>query len=448
MTIFFFKIIEISIIASYITFLILIIRKLFHKISKRYLCLLWSFVGLRLLLPFEIKSSLSLIPKETFITSNSTIVNVISHSQGVIHTQAISELNKYNMFVNVWIIGIIVMIIYLIGSMIIINLKVKDSIYYKDNIYINNSIDTAFILGIIKPKIYIPNTVNEIDLNYMIKHEKNHIKRKDHFWKPLGYLLLTIHWFNPMIWIAYIYLCKDIELACDEEFVEKMDTEKIKEYMSTLLKYSVSRNNIISCPLAFGEIGIKERIKAMMNYKKKNIWMKFSIIFIVLFISVGCMTNPKITEKNIINTELQDKMSKLSEELNILQIRLDIMNNFRLPVDNVQLTCTWECFENHKGYDLINKIDRYGDVVSVSNGEVIAVGEDKNEGYFIEIQHDNGVISHYGTLGEILVEKGQQVKQSDVIAKLGMSGRATGPHVHFYLMYDNYILQDSYDLIK
>ena len=124
------------------------------------------------------------------------------------------------------------------------------------------------------------------------------------------------------------------------------------------------------------------------------------------------------------------------------------MNDFKLPVDNAYVTCAWECFEGHKGYDIQNRYDRYGDVMAVEAGEVIVVAEDQEEGYYIEIQHDNGVISHYGTLGEILVKKGDRVEQSDSIAKLGMSGRATGPHVHFYLIYDNYILQDSYDLIS
>ena len=192
----------------------------------------------------------------------------------------------------IWLIGIIIMLVHGISSYKKINQSTQISINHHDNVYICDDIDTPFIFGFKKPKIYLPSNIDENNLQYILTHEQIHIENKDYLWKPLGYLLLSIYWFNPMIWIGYIQLCKDIESACDENVLEKLGIQTKCEYSEVLLKCSSSSNTLFDCPVAFGEIDIKERIQNILIYNspKKTI-NKISIILCAI-LCVGFLTEP------------------------------------------------------------------------------------------------------------------------------------------------------------
>jgi len=194
-----------------------------------------------------------------------------------------------------WIILaiIVAMVLYTVVSYFRIHRKVREAVPYQENIWLCDHIDTPFILGVVRPRIYLPSNMNEQDIEYVIAHEKAHLKRHDHWWKPLGFLLLTVYWFNPILWIAYILLCKDIELACDEKVIKDMGTEIKKPYSEALINCSVPRKMISACPLAFGEVGVKGRVKSVLNYKKPAFWIIVVAVVASIVVAVCFLTNPK-----------------------------------------------------------------------------------------------------------------------------------------------------------
>lgn len=282
----FLKLLNMSITASYLVLAVVLARLLLKKAPKFITVILWGLVAVRLICPFSIDSVLSLIP-----SAETVPVDIMYSSEPQIH----SGISQVNTVVNnvvlpaitsdeaysanpmqvaifaasiVWIIGIAVMLLYALVSYVRIRFKVREAVKRDSNIYECDRIDTPFILGIIKPRIYLPSAMNKCDREYVIAHESAHIKRRDHLWKPLGFLLLTVYWFNPVLWVAYILLCRDIELACDEKVIKEMGEQSKKPYSDALINCSVPRKTVAACPLAFGETGIKGRIKSVLNYKK------------------------------------------------------------------------------------------------------------------------------------------------------------------------------------
>lgn len=304
----FLDVVNLSITASWVVLVVVLIRFALKKAPKWINCILWAVVGLRLVMPFSVESILSLIPSTEIISmpAYTTVPDINTGIQPVdntvneyISTYYHSTLDKGIDFSDilyvlgvVWIIGIVTMLAYAVISYVRLYNKVRVSIVYKDNIYHCDAIDSPFILGIIKPKIYLPSGIEEQQADYVIKHEKAHLKRKDHWWKPLGFLLLSVYWFNPVMWLAYILLCRDIELACDEKAVKDMDNTDRKGYSHALVSCSVQRRTVMACPLAFGEVGVKNRIKSVLNYKKPAFWVIIVAVIICAVVSVCFLTNP------------------------------------------------------------------------------------------------------------------------------------------------------------
>ena len=231
-----------------------------------------------------------------YLTSNGELIFTDGNS-----AYYIGYMNLPNIIINfleyapeVWICGICLMSVYCLVSFIRIKRRVAVSMRIRDNIYICDSIDTPFILGIIRPRIYIPSNVSEEEIDSIIAHEVAHIKRCDNWWKPLAFFILTVHWFNPLVWLAYILLCRDIELACDEKVIKNMDVEQKKTYSKALLSCSVSRKTFVAVavPLAFGEVAVKKRIKSVLNYKKPTFWIIAVAAVISVVVITGLMTNP------------------------------------------------------------------------------------------------------------------------------------------------------------
>lgn len=338
----FLKIFNISITASYLVLAVLLLRLVLKKAPKWSICLLWGLVALRLVMPFSFESELSLIPSvNTVVVSDTadapfeinTGVDTVDNEINDIITENKDSINEVNQSINntlmavednlnppsdnktdthqqdsdtaektkisiftvlgfVWLLGFLAMLIYSAISYLIIHRKVKVSLRYRDNIYYCDNIDTSFILGTFKPKIYIQSGMSQENTDYVIKHEKAHLKRCDHLLKPFAFLLLGVYWFNPLIWVAYILLCRDIESACDEKVIKGAEDIDIKGYSMALLNCGTKRKMLVACPVAFGEVSVKSRIKAVLKYKRPT--RLICIIAIVASVAVALcfLTDP------------------------------------------------------------------------------------------------------------------------------------------------------------
>lgn len=307
----FLKIVNMSISASWLVLAVLLLRLVLKKAPKWVSVLLWGFVAVRLICPFSIESMLSLIPSaetvspeimmdwtpeiSTGISSVDTVINPII-TQTFAPNPATSA-NPLQILIPVagifWLAGIAIMLLYTAVSYFLLRRRVSTAVLLRNNIYQSENVDSPFVLGIIKPKIYLPFQMDGKNLEHVIAHEESHIHRKDHWWKPFGFVLLALHWFNPLMWIGYILLCRDIELACDEKVIKEMDNENRANYTQALVACSVNRRSIAACPLAFGEVGVKERVKSVMDYKKPAFWIIIAAIVACIAVAVCFLTNPK-----------------------------------------------------------------------------------------------------------------------------------------------------------
>lgn len=305
---FFFWVLNTSISASFLVAAIIIIRLILKKAPRALFVVLWGLVAVRLICPFSVESALSLIPSEETIPTEQFQYQEMMHEDyelqlvsnpvypekieykmpGKVENNSIDSMNAY----FVWLGGAGIMLAYSAVSYIILKRRVRINARYKDNILLCDSIDTPFILGVFKPQIYLPSDITEEEKEYVIAHEKAHLKRHDHWWKPLGFFILSVHWFNPLMWVAYILLCRDIELACDEKVIAAMGETSKKAYSDALLSCSVQKKIITACPVAFGEVGVKDRIRNVLNYKKPAVWLVAAAVIISVAVAVCFMTNP------------------------------------------------------------------------------------------------------------------------------------------------------------
>ena len=341
----FLKIINMSISASWLVLVVLILRFVLKKAPKWVNILLWGIVAIRLICPFSFESALSLIPSaETFPekvisgpsfdvqTGITPVDNRINDYLGDRYFEGVTVpanngKNGHNIITIVWTIGILLLVAYTVISYWRLRRKVDTAVRYKDNIFQSENVKSPFVLGIIKPRIYLPFNMNGQDLEHVVAHEQAHIHRKDHWWKPLGFLLLTIHWFNPLMWLAYVLLCRDIELACDEKVIKELGNEQRADYMQALVACSVNRRMIAACPLAFGEVGVKERVKSVMNYKKPAFWVIIIAVIICVGVAVCFLTNPKqdrYTLRIVVPAGSQEEFVYTEEEVSTVRNSIKI----------------------------------------------------------------------------------------------------------------------------
>ena len=341
----FLKIINMSISASWLVLAVLILRFVLKKAPKWINVLLWGIVAIRLICPFSFESPLSLIPSAETIplnigmdstpTINSGIsainnaVNpIISQSNTPMAGASINPLQiTIGIYEYIWIFGMIALALYTAISYWRLRRKVDTAVRYKDNIFQSENVSFPFVLGIIKPRIYLPFKMNGQYLEYVVAHEQAHICRKDHWWKPLGFLLLMIHWFNPLMWLAYVLLCRDIELACDEKVIKELGNEQRGDYTQALVACSVNRRMIVACPLAFGEVSVKERVKSVMNYKKPAFWVIIISVIVCVGVAVCFLTNPKqdsYTLRIVVPAGSQEKFVYTDEEVSTIRNSIKI----------------------------------------------------------------------------------------------------------------------------
>ena len=306
----FLKIVNMSISASWVVIAVLTLRFCLKKAPKWVNVLLWGIVAARMVFPFSIESVLSLIPSaetisptimmeqtpsvQTGVPALNHVINpVISGSFTPARGASANPLQIWiPILTGIWLFGVAALFLYSATSYWRLRRKVCEAVILRGNIYQSENVCSPFVLGIINPKIYLPYHMDSREMDHVIAHEQTHIRRRDHWWKPLGFLLLTIHWFNPLMWLSYILLCRDIELACDEKVIREMGNEQRADYTQALVACSVNRRVIAACPLAFGEIGVKERVKSVMNYKKPAFWIVLASVIVCAVIAVCFLTNP------------------------------------------------------------------------------------------------------------------------------------------------------------
>ena len=307
----FLKLLNLSISASWLVLAVLVLRLISKRSPKWMNVLLWGIVALRLVLPFSIESALSLIPSaETVspavvqfapaptITSGVSVIDNAVNSSLSEHFAAVPTASVNPLYVWteiagwVWLIGLGAMLLYALVSYLRLRRRVSVSLPVQDHIYLCDAISSPFILGVVKPHIYLPSGLDEVQRQNVLAHEQAHLARRDHWWKPLGFALLAVYWFNPVLWLAYTLLCRDIELACDERVIRTMDESAVKTYSTVLLACSMPRKAVITCPLAFGEVGVKERVKNALHYKKPAFWVVAASVAVCVVVAVCFLTDP------------------------------------------------------------------------------------------------------------------------------------------------------------
>lgn len=295
----FLRICNMSITASWLILAVIGIRFFMKKVKvpKWIVCILWAMVSVRLICPFSLESIVSLIPNTGIIVQNQkadTGISVVDQ----IANPILSEMTVQNtvpkwssIAAYVWIVGVLLMVAYAFLSYFKLGKKVKLSINLQENVWICDEIGTPFVFGVLSPKIYLPSHMDEKWLSSVLHHEQTHIRRYDHWWKLLGYLLLAVYWFNPLVWIAYALFGNDIEMACDESVIKDIDGKEKKNYSEALLGCSISGKRRIACPLAFGEDDVKERIRFVLNYKKPTFGITCFALVVCLVCGVCLLTN-------------------------------------------------------------------------------------------------------------------------------------------------------------
>ena len=307
----FLKLVNLSISASWLILAVLVLRVVLKKAPKWVMPLLWGVVALRLVCLFSIESALSLIPSaETIpseivtetrepvlyeqatldIVTNPTLPSAAEVPVGVSRQQAQVDFNIYSVL---WLAGMAALLVHALVSAGKLKRKLATAILLRDNIYESEFVDSPFVFGVVKPNIYLPMHMDEGTAAYVIAHEHAHLARRDHWWKVLGYLVLALHWFNPLVWVAYILFCRDIELACDEKVVKGLDGAARADYSQALLSCAAPKRAVAACPLAFGEGNIKMRVKSALHYKKPAFWVAAAAVLAVVIVAVCFLTNPK-----------------------------------------------------------------------------------------------------------------------------------------------------------
>lgn len=327
----FLELLNNAVISSILIIAVMITRVCIKKAPRWIPCVLWGMVAIKLVFPFHIESILSLVPSSKPIPVDieyqsvpqiesgvSVINNVINPVlEANFTTSDMVSVNPMQIVVSlatvVWIIGVVILCFYIFISYLFIRKKVAASQNTFDNVYLCDDVNSPFILGIIRPRIYLPSGMEQDTIECVLEHEKEHLKRLDHIWKPLGFFILTVYWFNPLCWIAYVLLCKDIEFACDEKVTKDKDKVWKATYCQALLDCNVKRRIIAACPVAFGEVSVKDRVKSVLNYKKPAFWIIIVSIMLSVVVAVCFMTSPK-SDEDVTEIDADVKTGDMQEE--------------------------------------------------------------------------------------------------------------------------------------
>lgn len=314
----FVKLANMSVAAGWLILAVLVLRLLLKKAPRWITCLLWALVAVRLVCPVSLQSPVSAYqvatPAAVQDSGGVTYFQYI-HTSGdkpsiqldveTIRPAGITPVQQDTAadtshtvtrymppYVIIWLAVGGALLLYGLVSTLRLRYRVREGMRLRENIWLCDAVTSPFLLGILRPRIYLPSGMDERQMDYVLAHEHAHLRRGDHIWKPLGYLLLAVHWFNPLVWVAYWLFCRDIETACDERVVRSMGVEDKKAYSMALLTCSQGRRMVLACPVAFGEVGVKSRIKAVLHYKKPGFWIVLAAVLACIVVAVCFLTDP------------------------------------------------------------------------------------------------------------------------------------------------------------
>lgn len=284
-----------SLTAGWIILALVALRPLLKKAPRWVSCLLWSLPAVRLLVPATLQSRVSLVPQQIAAGELNLTPIPMTHIPIPTAPEAAPAVQRFSweaVLPWLWLLGMAALSVYALFSYIRLLRRVQVSIRVGDRVFICDNVRSPFILGLFRPRIYLPSDMDQNRANLVLSHERSHLRRGDHLWKPLGYALLCLHWFNPLCWAAYILFCRDIEQACDEAVVKDMEVWEKKAYSAALASCSVPRSAIAACPLAFGEVGVKQRIRGILNYRKPKFWVIVLSAVLCAALAAGFLTDP------------------------------------------------------------------------------------------------------------------------------------------------------------
>lgn len=347
---------NLSVMAGWMVLAVLVLRLCLKKAPRWITCVLWGLVALRLLVPFTIESPISLIPTaETVVSGDTADTSAPVVNSGVAsidkplnewlqtpvvppaaptdtdtgeNTDAsvapidpkpeeqmpsgdtldtgktVSRMERVlNIAAPVWLVGIGLMLLYELFSVLRVRSRVLDAVLLRDNVWQSDRISSPFIFGLFRPRIYVPYDLEERVLEQVLSHERAHLHRRDHWIKPFAFTLLAVYWYNPLLWLGYVLLCRDIEVACDERVVRGLDEDTRRQYATALLQCGVERRSIAACPLAFGEVSIKQRIKSVLNYRKPLLWVIIASLVVCSVAAVCLLTVPREDPLKVISSQ-------------------------------------------------------------------------------------------------------------------------------------------------
>lgn len=336
----FTDILNTSIAASWLVLAVAAARLVLKKAPKALHCALWALVAVRLLSPVSIESAMSLIPSREVISSDylvlepgdrefdepaelTIITNPVYEDRVTVEIEpTVDRVQHWDLAATiVWLTGLGAMGIYALYSYLSLRLRVRMAARLRGNIFECDDVASPFILGLFRPRIYLPSDLDDTARAHVLAHENAHLKRLDHIWKPLGFMLLAVHWFNPIMWLGYCLLCRDIELACDERVIKSLDKSAVRAYSEALVRCTVSHRSIALCPLAFGEVGVKDRIKAMTRYKKPGLILTVLALAVSIVIGICFLTDPADPiEETVTGTTAYSLESLLDRELFLSEV--------------------------------------------------------------------------------------------------------------------------------
>jgi len=356
----FFEIVNLSICAGWVVLFLVLLRPVLLKAPGWIRMALWGAVVARLLVPAMPESILSLLPSGHTVTPdlmtspspsidsgvpvinelvNSALTGTFTHAPGA----SANPLQLWGaVAAAVWIVGAAAMLGYVAVSYLRLHRQVGDAVPHSDGVFFSERIASPFLLGLRKPKIYLPYFMDDDAIPAVLAHERAHIRRKDHWWKLLGFVLLSIHWFNPLMWVAYILLCRDIEVACDEKAIRDMDKDARADYAQALLSCATGGSNVNICPVAFGEVNVKTRIMKVLNYTKPGLLVMAVAVVICAVVAVCLLTNPLSNKPG----ELKERTLSESEKEKILQAYGTSFDELRWGIEDDSY------YGNYDGYDI------------------------------------------------------------------------------------------------
>lgn len=420
---FFLELVNMSITASYLIVAVVILRLVLSKAPKWIRGILWGFVGIRLVVPFSFESMFSLMPDSSLISmQNSNVatgtdagalpegldfsMGVEATLQGIevtgvdapaVEISSLGDASFITVIAIVWLIGLVAMLVYCAVSYLRLHRRMSDAVIYRGGkyaVYQSEKVASPFVLGFFAPKIYLPYKMDAADMDCVIAHEKAHIARKDHWIKPVAFIILAVYWFNPLVWLAYILLCRDIELACDEKVIKEMGVENKKRYSEALLKCSVPERMISACPLAFGEVGVKKRIVNVLNYKKPAFWIIIVSLILCAVVAVCFLTNPKETTPYS-DDESVDLVNVAEEGPESFETNTSVQTLKSPPTMTLQdsLSSTLNFLDVESGtYSWSYSADSSGEMVSMeASGAFPTVAVKGKEDEWIQVRDYNGI---------------------------------------------------------